>query len=415
MENRKKIGDIYREKLRDVETAPPADAWGNIADALDEKERKSTFLPLWLLLSGSAAVLAILLTLFLWPVSTVDPSSEPAFALPVKEEWKEYDPVSPFYEETMLRSSVLLEMLMRQSKQSNAAEEIASEVDFQEPEETVQMLAETQSEEIISPGIQEKPEAPEMPEKEHFLSKEKEPSEGITAVNEIEQVLTENNTSEEKTVKNAISKRFSVTPTAGAVYFDNLGTGNAFTAQFAGLESKGQVSMAYGLSLAYQVSEKVKIRTGVTKVEFRENATQINVSSAMNAQFTVLDPEDLSSPATGSLQQKMGFIEIPMEMEYSLFKKRFGLNLIGGASALILDENELSLDSPYAVMSTSEADNLNNLSFSANFGLGLDYDISNDFQLNLEPIFKYQLNTFTDTPGLKPYFFGLYSGLSYKF
>ena len=36
--------------------------------------------------------------------------------------------------------------------------------------------------------------------------------------------------------------------------------------------------------------------------------------------------------------------------------------------------------------------------------------------LNLEPVFKYQLNTFTNTSGdFRPYFVGFYTGLSFKF
>ncbi|WP_424492713.1 outer membrane beta-barrel protein [Salinimicrobium sp. GXAS 041] len=415
MENKKKIGDIYREKLRDVETTPPADAWENISAALDEKQQKSTFLPIWLRLAGCAALLAIIIIGFLWPASTLKPSSEPAFAVPVERNWNTIDPVSPYYKETMLRSSILLEMLMNQSRKSNAAEEIASKEEYQASNNAEKVLAETQESEVVIPGSKEEPSASEVAEKEPILPEETELFEAVKGGNEIEQAFAEKNTSEEKTVKNVISKRFSVTPTAGAVYFDHPGTGNALTAQFAGQESKGQVSMAYGVSLAYQVSEKVKIRTGVSKVELGQNTTQTSFASAMNSTLTVVDPEDTSSPATGNLQQKMGFIEIPMEMEYNLFKKRFGLNLIGGASALILDKNDVSLDSPYATMRTSEANNLNSLSFSANLGFGLDYDISNDFQLNLEPILKYQLNTFKDAPGVKPYFFGIYSGLSYKF
>jgi hypothetical protein len=65
--------------------------------------------------------------------------------------------------------------------------------------------------------------------------------------------------------------------------------------------------------------------------------------------------------------------------------------------------------------SLGEAHNLNNISFSTNIGMGIDYNISPRFQWNLEPIFKYQLNTFSNTPGVKPYNFGIYSGFSFKF
>jgi len=63
-----------------------------------------------------------------------------------------------------------------------------------------------------------------------------------------------------------------------------------------------------------------------------------------------------------------------------------------------------------------EAQNINVTSYSANFGLGLNYNLSEKINLNLEPTFKYQINTFRDTScDFQPYFIGIYTGLSYKF
>ena len=62
------------------------------------------------------------------------------------------------------------------------------------------------------------------------------------------------------------------------------------------------------------------------------------------------------------------------------------------------------------------ANNLNNTSFSANFGVGVDYNISEKININLEPTFKYQINTFNNTSGdFQPFFIGVYTGLSFKF
>ena len=54
-----------------------------------------------------------------------------------------------------------------------------------------------------------------------------------------------------------------------------------------------------------------------------------------------------------------------------------------------------------------EANNINDISFSANFGIGVDYKFSEKFKFNLEPTFKYQINAYNDTFGdFKPYIFG---------
>lgn len=424
MENKKKLGEIYREKLRDVETTPPADSWDNISAALEEKEEKKAFLPLWWKFAGSAAVIALLVSLFYFPQTETKFSSEPTLAVPAERKSYEFDPISPFYEETLLRTSVLLEMLIQKDLKAPSSERIAKKTAEESNEPAANTIAANRTEEtqqkmpfldsLESRVAKENANREEITSEKAIVTTEEETS-AAPHFNEIEQAVAENESPKEITEKNDISGRFSVTTTAAAVYFDNFGSGNALNAQFAGQDSKGKVSMAYGINLAYQVSDKVKIRTGVSKVELNQTTGGASFGTVMDAAFLDGNTANIASPGMGNLEQNLGFIEIPMEMEYSLFKKQFGINIIGGASALILDENQVSLDSPYATMSLGEANNLNNLSFSANLGLGLNYDISKDFQLHLEPIFKYQLNTFSNTPGLNPYYFGVYSGLSYKF
>src|SRR5690606_30344699 len=112
------------------------------------------------------------------------------------------------------------------------------------------------------------------------------------------------------------------------------------------------------------------------------------------------------------VDQKFGFIEVPMELEFRLIDKKFGLNLIGGASTLFLEENNISMTTAAYTTDLGEAQNLNSLSFSANLGLGVNYQFAPKFRLNLEPLFKYQLKTFNHS---NSYTFGIYSGLSYQF
>ena len=67
-------------------------------------------------------------------------------------------------------------------------------------------------------------------------------------------------------------------------------------------------------------------------------------------------------------------------------------------------------------MEIGKASNLNGVHFSSNIGIGLNYEIFKSFNANLNPMFKYQINTYTDNSNdFKPYFIGLYSGLSYSF
>ncbi|WP_204344424.1 hypothetical protein [Psychroserpens algicola] len=238
-------------------------------------------------------------------------------------------------------------------------------------------------------------------------------------------------------------KRWSVAPNVAPVYFNTLGKGSSLDNQFINNTKEGDVNVSYGVKGSYAISEKLKIRAGINKVDLgystnnvlsfdgtspAASAQQIkNVRlndsinnsafvSANNISFAT-GPEILFTKEQGSISQQLGFIEVPIELEYSLVDKKIGVNLIGGFSTLFLSDNEI-----YSVRNNGdktlvgEATNINDMSYSANFGLGVNYNISEKLRFNLEPTFKYQINTFTDTSGdFKPFFIGVYTGLSFKF
>src|SRR5690606_27897083 len=116
-----------------------------------------------------------------------------------------------------------------------------------------------------------------------------------------------------------------------------------------------------------------------------------------------------------TINQRTGYIEIPGELSYKLLDKKLGIDLIGGVSTLLLSENEISVMSSGTEMEIGKATNLNSTHFSTNLGIGVRYNIYKSFQLNFEPMFKYQINTFSDSGNFKPYFFGLYTGINYRF
>ena len=136
-------------------------------------------------------------------------------------------------------------------------------------------------------------------------------------------------------------------------------------------------------------------------------------SAAENAVFDILAQ---SPEFDGRMVQQMGYVEVPVELSYALVNKKFGVNVIGGFSSLFLVDNAVSLESQGFVTEMGEANNVNDINFSANAGIGLDYQFSPKIRFSLEPVFKYQLNTFSDTAGdFRPYTIGVYSGVNFRF
>ena len=244
--------------------------------------------------------------------------------------------------------------------------------------------------------------------------------------------------------------RWSIAPNVAPVYYSSLGKGSSIDQQFNNNSKSSDINMSYGISGAYAVSDKLKIRTGVNVVNLSQSTSDVLAvtnpnSSPPSASFTLsnapvvqkytnvtlnnhtqnlslmstesmVSAQDLSSYKASSIDQRFGFIEVPLELEYRLLDKKFGVNVIGGFSTFFLNKNELYADLDGVSTLIGEANNINNTSFSANLGLGLDYSLSKQWNINLEPQFKYQINTFNNTSGnFRPFFIGVYTGLSFKF
>ncbi|GAA4275050.1 hypothetical protein U6A24_16925 [Aquimarina gracilis] len=239
-------------------------------------------------------------------------------------------------------------------------------------------------------------------------------------------------------------KKWNISPTVAPVYYNSFGNGSPIDTQFADNDKSGQVNLSYGVQVAYTLNERLSIRSGVSKVDlsystqdvgfspsgivsqnlqsvdYNTNAEAILVSDLGSNQneFVALDinRDAIQVQNEGLLNQRIGYIEVPLEMKYALVNRKLGVNMIGGVSTLFLQENEILVEAGDFESSIGKATNLNDVSFTGNIGIGVDYKLSNQFQVNLEPIFKYQFNGFSgNAENFRPYYFGVYTGVSFKF
>ncbi len=203
--------------------------------------------------------------------------------------------------------------------------------------------------------------------------------------------------------------------------------------------------MSYGLGFNYALTSRLSVRSGINTVnlsydthgvEFYASLSQgtNNVARTTDANIVVQNQQPASAPINptnsfamsdqlpketfnGSMVQRTGYIEVPAEISYALLNKKFGINVIGGFSALFLNQNSVSVVSTQGLSTdVGRAQNLSSLAFSSNLGLGFTYKFLKQFEASFEPTFKYQLNTYTrDSGNFRPYFIGLYTGISFSF
>lgn len=281
-------------------------------------------------------------------------------------------------------------------------------------------------------------------EEELKLSKENKIDSTTIAVvepNALEELLKE----KEGKIVNAKEpklNRWQLTTNVAPIYFSSTGNdGSALDSKFANNSKTYSTNYSYGIGVNYKVAKKIKIRTGVNSVSFNYDTNdllfyQSNLASKIKnlakneaGRFieiqnkntprdatTIIDPEYEINKFNGSLNQKLGYLEVPVEVSYTVLDKKFKIEILGGLSTLFLNQNEVYLESSGLKMDIGEATNLNDIHFSGNIGLGFKYEFLKNFEAKVEPVFKYQMNTYTtDTGDFKPYFIGVYTGLTFNF
>lgn len=235
--------------------------------------------------------------------------------------------------------------------------------------------------------------------------------------------------------------RWNVGAVAAPVYYGDFG-GSGIDPQFKDNSKSGDVNLSYGVQVSYAVSDKLKVRTGVSNVDLSYGTNDISFSPdiaatrlagvAYNSNGKFLSVTDRVSQqelvalsdfqgggnnfSNGSISQRVGYIEVPIEAVYVVSDKRLGVEVIGGVSTLFVNDNEIAVESDGLRTPIGESSSLNEVSFTTNVGIGLNYKVTENVHINMEPTLKYQLNAFDSSAGnFKPYYVGLYTGVSYRF
>lgn len=430
MKERKSIDRLFQEKFKDFEAHPSDKVWSAIhAELQGEQTRKSWINSVWSKVAGLAAALAIFFLVGDW--FTINPSTEVATQ---KKEMQDRSEQEPF------RTEHTAIAVSQQPQSEPTVQKSALTPDIVSKETSLKVVRNTSS--IKESGIKSYRNIAAIlmdPFEEPTDYPRTNPSDleisGISIFDAI------NHNKEETKLQQLGKGKLIVTTKAAPIFYGNMGKGNFLDSKFDSNPNQGDVTLAYGVNIAYAISDRIKIRSGINKVSMSYNTSDVpyrtamdpsaissisynpnikarQVSSVKEAQYmsATAAPRQTGSLNTSSLNQKMGYIEVPVELQYNLLNKKIEINIIGGGSTLFLDQNVITLETGQERTQLGKANNLNTVSFSTNIGIGVDYNLSDKFKLNLEPMFKYQLNTFSADAGMyQPYFLGIYSGFSFEF
>ena len=474
MKDKKHIDRLFQEKLKDFEVFPNAEAWKNIEKQLVKKKKRKIF-PLWLRFGSAAAILLFLVTSSVWfynseienpklpdtnsiitDVNTEEKENEleervsPA---KIKEQTntnqEENEIITPAFKGTLILKNKNTTRLANTNTTNEVSKSITKdktripdvskstlaqtkEIEYDDKKKTksLESIGDT---EITIASTTNKQVILDTQEKKDINEALKEEKESIA--------LEENASNENK---------WSIGSTVAPVYYNTLSKGSPIHSILAENEKSSITSISYGIKVNYKINNKLSLQSGINSLDLAyqtknvsalgfvtstnglSNDTNINTNVggikivAMSNDDPIVQSRDQEFGAirqngnlanlNGDLNQSFSYIEVPMEAKYTILQKKLGVNVIGGLSTYLLYNKVVTLKNESGSTTLGEASNINDVNFSGNVGLDLDYSINKKLYINVSPMFKYQFNTFSKNDGgFKPYYVGVYTGLNFRF
>jgi hypothetical protein len=420
MLERKNIDRVFQENLRDLDIYPSKKVWNNIELYLTERPKKRT-IPLWNRLGGVAIAFLLFFMGGVWNYNLNSDKVPNA----VSEITDTNSEISNFNEIVTSNGENVI-------TQNNATNVVVVEGDGVTRDSGSTVFIKKPNNVIITTtditSIYETIDNKYVINKSDFLQTLKSNDNSLSNINPIDV---------EDEIKKPMRNRWSVGTTVAPVYYNTLQSGSPISEDLVNNSKVSDNALSVGVKLNYQITNKFNVQSGVNKVELAYITKDVNatstgskissnnisksgiiLSNAGNQSNDVQNSSNAQSKSSisGELNQSIEYFELPIEMKYNLLESRFGIGLVGGFSTYFLTKNTVTINSQNQITDLGGASNLNNMNFSGNLGVDFDYKINKNWYLNVAPMFKYQFNTYSNNSGnFQPYYFGIYSGLNYRF
>lgn len=435
MKTNKNIDRLYQEKFKDFEATPNPQIWQNIETSLQKKKRK--VLPFWWVSGG--AIASLLVGLVLFPFSSNKSKNtinldkqivtESTFKTP--ENTPQVKESIPLVVTETKKEEIPTKKLIRNKTVKTHKVEIAQKIPSLISKEHNKAQKIKPKRTHTSNAVKNN-----LTKKEKETTKSKNTKQLKTNEAYLKKDLVAQASKKEKVEKNntKMQHKWEVTPSFAVLNANSFSKTSTIDANLNNNSVSGENTYSYGVKVAYRLNKKWAIQSGIHLQEMQfntNNVTLISVNSNKNSSINFTEnaikfsdsslglsssnPNLITNQAV--INQKFGYIEIPIELKYSLLNTtKFNTNIVTGLSTLFLNKNEIKATATNFSKVLGEATNLNTINFSGNIGLDFNYTFNKNLILNLNPMFKSQLNTFSkNANGFKPYTIGVYTGIKYTF
>jgi hypothetical protein len=456
----KNIDRIFKNKLSHFDAEPPAEVWDNIKGKLYLERRRKMIFWFTRVAAGIAVLAALSLTYFIARNSIKDNlisddkkvKTEAEEGVPLSE-GKLSDGESPAEISPDLKSENRIERqeIKKEVKIAHTVfspgydggpEEITFSEEFQPEHFQEPIVTSVRSKSIRRleyevPVMEIKPSGEGMPGKPY------------------EEIYALNIPYEEESHAN----RWAVGTQVSPLYsYRNLSVKDESmeTANYYNQAESGTLAYSGGLNVNYSPTRRISIQSGVyysrygvsvDQAYFFENAPTADAGSSakfysVNNSSGIIDIADntsvdyvtnygqhknhmnFSSAGELSLQVNSGeviqnfeYLEVPLVLRYRLIDRKIGLNFLGGLSTNLLVGSNTYYNEDGNKEKIGETTDIKPFNYSSIMGIGIDYAISKHLNINLEPTFRYYLNSINESSfiGSHPYSLGVFTGVRYSF
>ncbi len=436
---------VFRNGLKDFEVLPPPEVWNNIRPVVRKTQR-----PLIILRTAAAVAVLLSLTFLAYRMSrqitgntgndlvTLNENSEPGITATPPER------ITP------------LQNILTPSDASGSTKETTINTYF--PDLTDQVTAPALSDtgtvmNTVSPTVAGSVSISERNASSiGLLQLLEKPGKEVTI--EITTPLFSPEIVPEKK-----TERWTVAALVSPTYYTNFYSGSDEISSQLHSDEQPLFSYSGGVAFSYKINKRVSVQSGLyyssfgqelsgitsfggfqqydyTKSDrnfevlttsglvYTNNADVFLIDSRSDNRLTTRYTKDFFDPTKANLQfidnslrQNFSYLELPVIVRYKLIDRTLDFNLVGGLSSNLLVNNSVYADIDGGKYQVGKTEGLNMLTFSSSLGMGMEYNISGNLSLNLEPTFRYYLNPVSQSQGLRfhPYSFGIFSGISYRF
>ena len=246
MKNSKNIDRLFQENLKDFEVSPPSEAWDSIENRLIPRSKKRA-IPFWLKLSSIAAVF-----LLLFSAGTI-------YFLPNNNFSKN------FFNKKNTNKEI--------SKQTDSSTAITVEEKLEAMQKVVSALSKELAEIEYSNQFTVKTEE-KTTEQTAFSLK----SENNFLFKDAKNLPLSKFADKEVSKKEIAESKFTVATIFAPIYFSSFGDGSGIDAQFKDNPSSGNSSYSYGVKVAYQLTNKFSVQSGVNLINLGLTTNNIYVT-----------------------------------------------------------------------------------------------------------------------------------------